>query len=72
MMTNKVLAYFLDLMKAKSPSVAVILMLVLGTANYFFTHSGELLGENWDQVGYFVTLFFGMLTGSRTTSYLDE
>lgn len=69
---NEVLAYLFDILKAKNPTIAMVLLLVLGTAHAFFSNplSIELLGDGISKVGYWVSLVFIGLQGARTTSYL--
>lgn len=71
---NEVLAYLFDILKAKNPTIAMGLLLVLGTAHAFFTDplSVELLGEGISQVGYWVSLIFIGLQGARTTTILSS
>lgn len=70
---NEVLAYLFDILKAKNPTIAMGLLLVLGTAHAFFTDplSVELLGEGISKVGYWVSLVFIGLQGARTTTILN-
>ena len=69
---NEVLAYLFDILKAKNPTIAMGLLLVLGTGHAFFTDplSVELLGEGISKVGYWVSLIFIGLQGARTTTIL--
>jgi hypothetical protein len=69
---NEILAYLFDMLKAKSPTVAAILLLVLGTAHAFFSNptSVELIGETATSIGYWVSLIWLALQGSRTTMLL--
>jgi hypothetical protein len=69
---EQILAYLFDMLKAKSPTVAAILLLVLGTAHAFFSNptSVELIGETATSIGYWVSLIWLALQGSRTTMLL--
>lgn len=69
---EQILAYLFDLLKAKSPSVAAGLLLILGTAHAFFSNpsSVELLGQTATSIGYWVSLIWLALQGSRTTMLL--
>jgi hypothetical protein len=71
---NEILAYLFDMLKAKSPTVAAILLLVLGTAHAFFSNptSVELIGETATSIGYWVSLIWLALQGSRTTMLLTS
>jgi hypothetical protein len=69
---EQILAYVFDLLKAKSPTIAAGLLLVLGTAHAFFSNptSVELLGQTATTIGYWVSLVWLALQGSRTTMLL--
>lgn len=69
---EQILAYLFDFFKAKSPKLAGILMLVLGTAFYFFTspEATGLLGETGAAIGKWVAVVWLALQGSRTTDIL--
>ena len=69
---EQVLAYLFDMLKAKSPTIAAGLLLVLGTAHAFFSNptAVELLGQTAASIGYWVSLIWLALQGSRTTMLL--
>ena len=69
---EQVLAYLFDLLKAKSPTIAAIVLLILGTAHAFFSNptSVELIGETAASIGYWVSLVWIALQGTRTTMFL--
>lgn len=69
---EQVLAYLFDMLKAKSPTIAAFLLLALGTAHAFFSNptSVELIGETATIIGYWVSLVWLALQGSRTTMLL--
>lgn len=71
---NEILAYLFDMLKAKNPTIAAIILLVLGTANAFFSNptSVEILGELGAKIGYWVTLVWMGLQGARTTMILTQ
>lgn len=70
---NEILAYLFDMLKAKSPTIAAVVLLILGTAHAFFSNeiATELLGEGVAKIGYWVTLVWMGLQGSRTTMLLS-
>ena len=69
---NEILAYLFDMLKAKNPTIAATLLLILGTAHVFFTdpYATELLGDGVAKIGYWVSLIWLALQGSRTTMLL--
>lgn len=69
---NEVLAYLFDMLKAKNPTIAAVVLLVLGTAHAFFSNptSTEIFGEGIAKIGYWVTLIWMGLQGARTTMIL--
>jgi hypothetical protein len=69
---NLFLAKIIDSFKAKSPSVALFLMAVLGTAITFLSteYAQQVLGETGQKISYYVALILGLLQGSRTADYL--
>lgn len=68
------LAYLFDFFKAKSPKLAGILMLVIGTAFYFFTspEASNLLGETGASIGKWVSIVWLALQGSRTSNVINQ
>ena len=71
---EQVFAYLFDMLKAKSPTIAALLLLALGTAHAFFSNptSVELIGETATSIGYWVSLVWLALQGSRTTMLLTD
>lgn len=70
---NEILAYLFDMLKAKNPTIAAVVLLVLGTAHAFFSNptSTEVFGEGISKIGYWVTLVWMALQGARTTYILS-
>jgi hypothetical protein len=71
---EQVLAYIFDALKAKSPSIAAFVLLILGTAHALFSmpESAELLGETASKIGYWVSLVWLGLQGTRTTMLITS
>lgn len=69
---EKLLATLFDSFKAKNPVVATVVLLVLGTANYIFSSpdAAAIFGELGAKIGYWVSLVWMAVQGSRTTSLL--
>lgn len=69
---EKLLAILFDSFKAKNPVVATVVLLVLGTANYIFSSpdAAAIFGELGTKIGYWVSLVWMAVQGSRTTSLL--
>ena len=69
---EQILAYLFDMLKAKSPTVAAIVLLALGTLHAFFSDptAVELLGATAAKWGYWISLVWLALQGSRTTMLL--
>lgn len=69
---NEIFAYLFDMLKAKSPTIAAVVLLILGTAHAFFSNptSVEIIGQTATSIGYWVSLIWMALQGSRTVSFL--
>lgn len=71
---EKLLAIIFDMLKAKSPLIATIVLAVLVTANAFFSsqEATVLLGELAAKIGYWVSLVWAALQGTRTTYLINK
>lgn len=67
------LAKLFDGFKAKNPSVAAIIVLVLGIIVYASEHGlGDIIGVDMSAIVKWVSIVLGFLTGSRTTYLLTK
>ena len=70
---NEILAKLFDNFKAKNPTLAAVIILLLGVVLYL-TENGlpELIGNDLNTVVQISTFLLAALQGSRTTAILAE
>lgn len=70
---NKILAQFFAKFKTKNPTLAAVILLVLGTIIYLAENGlGEIIGKDLSVVVQWVSIALAALTGAHTTEILEE